>query len=515
LIIAFLIILISWINYINLSTVRAIERAKEVGIRKAIGSSRMSLIWQFLLESVVVNLIALVLAVVVFFFLQDAYSRLVGKPIGFNVLSDPRLQLTLAGMLVMGTLCSGLYPALVLSGYQPIQVLKGKLTSTRKGFYLRNSLITFQYGASIIMTAGTLMVFKQLSFIQTQNLGIDIDQTLVLKVPSTMESDSIFANKMTTLHNEMRNYAQISETSLSTSVPGEELTWVIGGVRPVASSADMEKQYYGIGVDYHFLNAFGLKLTAGRYFREEANADFNSVVITQEAAKQLGYAKPEEAVNQMIRNWNDAQFRIVGVIGDFNQLSLKSEFKPIILFCQPGSRKYISLKLASDQVKETLPAVQAVWQKVFPGSPFNYFFLDDYFAQQYKSDLQFEKIIGLFSMLTILVTCIGIFGVSYFTTLQRVKEISIRKVMGASTRSILLLMFWKFTKLVLFSSIVALPVAGLLINKWLENYAFRTHVALWMFALPVCGILVLTFLIVSYFSHWVGQVKPIQALKND
>jgi putative ABC transport system permease protein len=511
--IAFFIIVIAWVNYINLATARAIGRAREVGIRKAIGSQRRQLMIQFLSESAVLNGIALILALLIVLISLPGFNELSGQQISFLLFAKGSFWFGLLSLFVIGVFFSGLYPAFVLSGFKPIEVLKGKMISTKQGALLRKSLVVFQFAASLFLLIGTLTVYKQIAYMRKQALGINIEQTLVVK-PPIVQNDSTFLKQMSAFKEKLQQQSSIKAVTVSTSIPGEAVGWNAGGIKLVGTDESTQKQYRVIGVDYDYLKAYEMKLIAGRIFSKEFGTDDHAVIFNRKGIEQLGFNKPEEAIGKKIDFWGEV-YTIAGVAENYHQQSLKEVFEPLIFRCIPDVRGYISIKAGADNASQTIAFAKSAWADFFPGNTFEYFFLDDHFNEQYKADQRFGQVFGLFTMLAILVACMGLFGLASFTTLQRTKEIGIRKVLGASVNSILQLLYREFAFLLLIAFVVAAPLAWFSIHSWLMGYAFRIDIQWMYFLLPFLVIIAIALITVSFQSIKAAIANPVKSLRTE
>ncbi len=511
--IAFFIVVIAWVNYINLATARAISRAKEVGIRKAIGSQRRQLIIQFLSESAVLNVFALVLALLLVMVAIPGFNKISGQQLSFSLLGKNNFWLGVIALFVTGVFFSGLYPAFVLSGFKPIEVLKGKMGSTKQGSLLRKSLVVFQFAASLFLLIGTLTVYQQIQYMRKQSLGIDIEQTLVV-TPPIVKNDSTFLQQITSFKEELQQQPSIKKIAASTSIPGEAVGWNAGGIKLVGTDESVQKQYRIIGVDYDFINVYDLKLIAGRAFSKDFGTDAKAVIFNRKGIEQLGFNRPEESLGKKIDFWGE-QYIIAGVTENFHQQSLREAYEPLILRLIPGVRGYLSVKTNTRQVSNTVDQVKAKWNKFFPGNTFEYFFLDDHFNEQYKADQRFGQVFGLFTGLAILVACLGLFGLASFTTLQRTKEIGIRKVLGASVANILKLLYQEFALLLIVAFAVAAPVAWFTTSNWLQGYAFRISIHWLYFVLPFVAIIAIALITVSFQSIKAAISNPVKSLRTE
>lgn len=511
--IAFFIVIIAWVNYINLATARAITRAREVGVRKAVGSQRSQLIIQFLSESALLNGVALVLAVTIVLIAIPGFNALSGQHLSFSLFAQSNFWISLIGLFLIGVFFSGLYPAFVLSGFKPIEVLKGKMGTTKQGGLLRKSLVVFQFTASLFLLIGTVTVYQQIQFMRKQSLGINVDQTLIVP-PPIVGIDSTFLQKITAFKQEMQQKSSIQNITVSTSIPGEPVGWNAGGIKLVGQDESKQKQYRVIGVDYDYIKTYGLKLIAGRAFDKSFGSDKYSVIFNRKGIEQLGFNKPEDAIGKKIDFWGD-QYTIEGVAENFHQQSLREAYEPLILRLIPDLNGSISIKTSAANSAQTISSTKEEWAKFFPGNTFEYFFLDEHFDEQYKADKRFGQVFGLFTSLAILVACLGLFGLASFTTLQRTKEIGIRKVLGASVGSILNLLYREFALLLLIAFVIAIPVAWLTTSSWLQGYAFRIGLHWSFFVLPFILIIAIAFITVSFQSIKAAVTNPVKSLRTE
>ncbi|HEU5052078.1 MAG TPA: ABC transporter permease [Hanamia sp.] len=511
--IAFFIVIIAWVNYINLATARAITRAKEVGVRKVVGSRRKQLILQFLSESAVMNGIALILALLIVMLSIRGFDALSGQHLSFALLAKSQFWLSLSALFIVGVFLSGLYPAFVLSSFRPAEVLKGTMGSSRQGTLLRKSLVVFQFAASLFLLIGTVMVYQQIEYMRRQSLGINIDQTLVVNRPS-VGIHSTFSGKMTSFKNELSQNTAIKDITVSTSIPGSPVGWNAGGIKLVGADEITQKQYRVIGVDYDYMKTYGLKVIAGRQFSKSFGGDDSTVIFNRKAVEQLGFNKPEEALNKRIDFWG-GRYTIIGVTDNFHQQSLQDAYEPLILRLIPDVNGYLSVKTTGANAGTVINAVKADWNKFFPGNTFDYFFLDEHFNDQYKADRRFGKVFGLFTSLAILVACMGLFGLASFTTLQRTTEIGIRKVLGASVVNILKLLYREFASLLLISFLIAAPLAWLAASTWLQGYAFRMNIKWTYVILPFITIAAIALITVSFQSVKAAVANPVKSLRTE
>ncbi|MEQ9438279.1 MAG: ABC transporter permease [Cyclobacteriaceae bacterium] len=513
LIIALFIIVIAWVNYINLATARSVDRAREVGVRKVMGSLRRQLIRQFLTESVLLNALAVVLALVLVLVSYRYFSELTGKDLTLSLFTTASFWGVVVVIFLIGAFLSGLYPAFVLSAFQPVRVLKGKMSASKSGVLLRKVLVVVQFTASVFLIAGTLVVYRQITFMQDQDLGVDIDQTLVVEAPAVVD-DSVYADRVQTFKTGLLRNSSIKSVTASTAVPGNKPGWNAGGIRLIHQDDSESNQYRVIGVDYEYVPTFELDIVAGRNFSEDYGTDESAVLFNESAVKLLGFDTPEEVLSEEIFFWGDT-FHIVGVLKDYHQESLQATIDPLIFRLIPASRSFFSMKVETAGLSGTIANAQEVYQNIFPGNPFAYFFLDDHFNQQYQADQRFGKTFGFFAALAILVACLGLFGLSSFMATQRTKEIGIRKVLGSSVAGIVALLSKDFIQLVIIASLIALPIAYGVMHYWLEGYAFRINIAWWLLVAPIIAVLLIALFTISFQTVRAALADPAKSLRYE
>ncbi len=509
--IAFLIIGIAWINYINLATARSLERAKEVGVRKVLGALRKDLVGQFLTESFLMNLFALVLAIGLAFCFTPSFNLLMGREAtGLHLPLMYWQGFTL--LFFGGAFLSGIYPAFVLSGYHPIAVLKGLFKNSLKGMVIRKSLVVGQFATSIILIAGTIIVYQQVSFMRNQKLGANINQTLVLDGPS-VDQDASFKNAFEPFKNDLLLMNGVKTVTASSSVMGREI-YMTNGAYLVNSKTKNPLTFYTMYVDEDFLSAYGMNFKAGRNFSKDNTADKKAVVLNEEAVKLFGIDRPEKALNELIYNFHDS-LKVIGVVTDYHQLGLSKAILPTIFVPKPEVNNFYSIKFQASDARETVAGIENIWNKYFPSNPFSYFFLDESFNKQYKADEQFGKVFGLFAFLAIIIACFGLLSLSAYNVLQRTKEIGIRKTLGASVQHLLYILSKDFLVLVLMGFIVAVPVTWLVMTKWLNDFAFRININWWVFAIAGVLAIIIALLTVGFHALKAALADPVKSLRTE
>lgn len=506
------ILIIAWINYINLATARALDRSKEIGIRKVVGALRHQLIRQFLVEALLVNVISVLIGLLIFNFSLPYFRDLMGKNVPGFSLSNWPFWAALGGMFSLGSLLAGFYPAFVMSAFRPIHTLKGDpiLESGKsRNNILRRVLVVGQFAAAIVLIAVIVGLYQQMQFMRRLDLGVNIDQTLVIR--ETSPRDSLELLKVKSFLTELKRNPEIVATAASTDIPGKE---VGNSTTFWRKGAKNEKRGRTLGVDPDFIQNYGLKIVAGRIFRDNFAAEKTSVILNETAAQVLGFATPEAAIGQQI-TYPNGDLTVIGVLQDYHQESLRQQYDPIIFYAGTGFWEFYSLKVKSSDMPNTVALVESTWKKYFPSDPFDYVFLDDFYNQQYKTDYQFNTILWSFTVLAIVVACLGLLGLSVFVLSKKSKEISIRKVLGANVLQVVWLVTKEYFRLILVACLLALPVAYWLMSSWLESYAFRIDIGWQFFALPVVGIVAIAALTVSWQSLRAAMANPVNALRSE
>ncbi|MEO0331657.1 MAG: FtsX-like permease family protein, partial [Bacteroidota bacterium] len=518
LVIAIFIVIIAWVNYINLSTARSVDRAREVGIRKVMGSGRQKLIRQFLLESVLISLLAGGIALTIVQYSLPVFRDITGQPLSLSIVSDAIFWYLLVGLIMVGALLSGGYPALVLSSFQPTTVLKGKLRSSAHGQWLRRGMVIFQFATTVVLIIGTSTVYLQVNHLRDQDLGMDITQTLAIRTPSLDVPDSMYISQLQGFKNELLRLSTVEQVARSASLPGLSLHQMgtSTGVRKVGEDENSQTyNYYIIRIDEDFMATLDMELIAGRNF-EPGAVNYDKALINEEAVSKMGFSSPEEAIgSQITYYWKHGEpYNIIGVMRNYHQRSPKEAHIPMI-FPYTAGGSYLTLRLSTQELQSTLAEVKNQWHKAFPNSAFTYFFVDDTYDQQYRADTQFGQIVAIFSGLAIFIACLGLFGLSSFTVLQRTKEIGIRKVLGATISQIFRLLSRDFIHLVLAAGLLALPIGYLVMQTWLANYATRIALHWWIFLMHILLSLLITLLTISCQTIRAALANPADSLRYE
>lgn len=514
-IIALFIIVMAWVNYINLSTSRAVNRAREVGLRKVIGASRRQLMIQLFIETFLLNFIAVILALAAVEIVKPLFSNLTGIPGDYSIWSLSWFWTAVISMIFGGVILSGLYPVLAISSFKPITVLKGRFTHSTHGINIRKVLVSFQFIMALILITGTITVYEQISFMKNQDLGFNIEQTLVIKGPRVRGEN--FESTNESFKQILLSDANINKVCVSTEVPGRQIYWDAGGIMRVGQDISASKNYQIVGVDYNYADLFDLEILYGRNFSREFTDESKSLILNETAISWIGFEDAESAVGEKISYWGE-EFTLIGVMKDFHQQSLKEEYEPHIYRFAPtgrGTRAVYSVKMNTQSASNTIENIKTNWAKFFPGNPFEFFFLDEYYDQQYGSDEMFGKIFGMFASLAIFITVLGIFGLASFNASQRIKEIGIRKVLGASITGIQLLLAGDFIKLLVISFIIAIPLSYYGLNIWLQDFANRMSLNIWLFLVPLIAVGVITLFTVGYQTTKAAITNPVESLRDE
>ena len=509
--IAVFIMLIACINFMNLSTARSLERAKEVGVRKVLGVRPSSLMWQFLFESILLSFAAALIAVVLASPGISLIGKLSGKDLSHINFFTARTWVYMSVFAIIVGIIAGIYPAWFLSGFKPIAVLKGKFNPSGEGISLRKALVVFQFTLSIALIAGTIIVYTQLKYLNRHNLGFQKDQMVIVN----FEGDEKVQQNIETIKKAIADDPGVIAVGASRAVPGEFLP--NAGTQIETPDGQMGQQGPFIyEIDFDFIPVYHIPLVAGRtYSRSYRTDSAQAMVINEAAAKLYGYTRPADAVGKKFDQWG-RKGTIIGVVKDFNFRSLHQAIEPLTLrYGYPYNLNRISVSIKGDKVQETLAHLKKTWDQLVPQRPFMYHFLDESFSAQYQADQQFGQLFTLFSGLAICIACLGLFGLSTFMAQQRVKEIGIRKVLGSSITEIVMLLSKDFIKLILAAIVIAVPLCWWAMNQWLQGFAYRITIGPAVFV--EAGILALGVALVTmaWQSVKAAMSNPVQSLRNE
>lgn len=516
-IIGIFVLIIAWINYINLSTAKAMERAKEVGVRKVMGAFKQQLVNQFLMEAGVVNLVALLISILLVILALPYFNQLAGLSLEISYLLQPWFVMLVTALWVIGAMLSGFYPSLVLSSFKPVTVLKGKIKNSFSGILLRKSLVVLQFTASIALIAGTFIVYNQLNFMMNQDLGFNIDQVLVLDRPGIAPRESeAFNSSIDVFRNELKSDPSIVSVSTSITVPGKQREYKTQ-IKKHGAPDDQLVTVRVNSMDDDFIDVFKMDLLAGRAFSQNyPNDPDTSAILTESAVKLLGFEKPEDAIGQTVAIPGFfGSLIVVGVVNDYHQVSLKTSLDPTLFFCSRYFGEFYSVRMKTNDLTSTISHVKASWEKAFPGNPFDYFFLDDFFNRQYQNEKTFGELFGTFATLAVVVGCLGLFGLSAYTASQRTKEIGVRKVLGSSEQGIFFLLSKEYLKLIGIAIVLAVPSIYWVMNNWLQTFPYQTSISVWIFFLAGGIVLAVALLTVSFQTLKASRTNPVVALRYE
>jgi len=514
-IIALFIIVIAWVNYINLSTARSMTRAKEVALRKTVGGSPRQLMMQFLFETVFLNLLAILFMFVILQLSLPFFSRLTGIPPAFPFWKQSWLWLSVAVLFSAGIIFSGIYPIIRLASFKPAVILRGKIYTAQRGVSLRRILVIFQYIMAMALLTGTLTVYYQIEHMRTRELGFTIEQILVVKAPRI--KDETYREKILSFKAALSGRPEIKKLCLVTEVPGRQIYWDNGGIRKAGEDASKGKNYQIVGIDYDFTDVFDIPFIAGRNFSKNRPSDADALILNETAVRWMGFESAEKALNQKVDYWEKI-YTIIGVLKDYHQQSPRQTFEPHIFRLMPEGRHNLgvfALKVQSENLSETIDLVENHYNDFFPGNPFDYFFLDTYFDQQYQSDFRFARIFGIFALLAIFITSLGILGLIAFTVTRRTKEIGIRKVLGADLGHLIFILTFDIVKLIIISFMLLLPFIYWGIGQWLQSFASRMSIRLDLFIIPLLITLFFTFITVATHVLRAATANPVRALRYE
>ena len=509
--IALMILLIACVNFMNLSTARSSNRAKEVGVRKVLGSLRANLIQQFLTESFLISFIALVIAVLMAWLLLPYFNQLAGKEINAAALLQPNMVLSLIVLMLIVGLLAGSYPAFFLSSFQPIDVLKGKLAKGFKRSWLRNSLVVFQFVISIVLIFGTVVIYNQLNYIHNKDVGFNRNQVVIINHANTL------GNQTETFRNEVLQVSGVQSATMSGYLPvnygRNSNTYFTTPTLDPTTGINVQAWT----VDENYIPTLGLKIVEGRNFSPQFLTDSTGIIINEAAAKFLA---TKNLLNKKIYTLKDIQskqliyYHIIGIVKNFNFSSLRDVVTPLALFLGKDNGN-ISVRISSADIPNTVAQIKNKWKAMAPSQPFDYSFMDDDFNKLYTTEQRTGNIFITFAVLAILIACLGLFGLVTYAAEQRIREIGIRKVLGASISNIAGMLSTDFLKLVIVSAVIAFPLAWFTMNKWLQGFAYRVNISWWVFVIAGVLALLIALITVSFQAIKAAMANPVKSLRTE
>ena len=494
----------------NLSTARSAKRAKEVGVRKVSGAYRSQLIGQFISESVVMALISTLFSLLLTILALPYLNEVTGKLLTLDVVTSPIVWLVIATIVLFVGLLAGSYPSLFLSSFKPTETLKGTFSSTSRGNVLRKSLVVFQFTISIMLISGTIIVFRHMAYLRNINLGFDKEQTVI--IPTRLVNNAL--RDYSILRDELKQTAGVTGASVSYKVPGKEMgnNVVRLGWDDNAAWSDMRF----LAVDYDFISLYNVEVIEGRAFDEKFPSDeAESFMLNESGMHRLGWTNPKEAVGQKLR-WQNRNGYVIGVVKDFHFMAANVAVEPFIIVMNTNwSAGFLSVKLTAGDPASRLQIIRELFDKILPNKIFEYFFLDEDFDQQYKAEDRFLKVFTFFAVVAVLIACLGLYGLAMFTAEQKFKEIGIRKVLGASSQSIVYLQVKDFLVLVSLAFILSVPLSYLGMSRWLESFPERENINPIIFILSGILSIIIAWLTVSYQSIKASMVNPIDSITHE
>lgn len=511
-IIALFILVIACINYMNLSTARSALRAKEIGIRKVAGAERREIIFQFLSESVTIAMMAMAAAVVLTLVCLPLLNKASDMRLSFSVLLQPLWIVALVCVPLLVGLISGIYPALFMSSFQPSKVLKGLFKAGGRNVSFRKVLVTVQFGISIMLIVGTVVVFRQLKYMENKSLGFNKDHIITLPYSDTLTS------RFAAFQSSLKSGAYVKEVTRSSRIPSGRLLDNMGAsIESGDTLAPSQGDVKYVLVDENFVGTYGIKVLAGRSFSRDFGMDTVSYVVNESAVRTLGLKSPDEAIGKNF-SYGGNGGKIIGVINDFNFESLVQKIVPLALLYPRGNTggfSRISIKVDGRNVPVALEQIHQTWKQYLPDSPFDYTFMDENFAKLYVAQEREGVIFSIFSGIAIFIACLGLFGLSSFTISQRIKEIGIRKVLGASVSNIVYLLSKDFMRLVLIAAIIAFPIAWYVMNDWLSAFAYRISISAWIFILAALVAATVALATIAVLTIRAAVANPVKSLRSE
>ena len=517
-IIALFVLVIACFNFVNLATARSFRRAKEIGVRKVIGAERKQLIMQFIGETVLLSVLSMLLAIAATFLIVPLLNEFTGKSIQFNPFTNPILGLLILAAGVVIGMIAGIYPALVLSGFQPIKVLKNmKLIGSGGGAWLRQALVVIQFSLSVLLIVSTTIVYRQTQFLNKKDLGFSKEQVVYFQVRGDLERN------LEAFKSELKRSPNIVSITSGYGLPGDR--YAGDGVKTTGNDGGKERSANVFIGDHDYVKTLGLRVIAGRDFSKEMATDVKEAfIINETAVKEWGFGTPEKAIGQPI-SWNEwapidtlnpvKKGKVIGVVADFHYKSLHEKVTASVIHVYPQVVFAVALKLKTADIKNTIAHVDNVWSKFVTGYPLDYKFMDETYGAMYKAENKLSELLWIFTVMAIIVGCMGLFGLAAFSAEQRTKELGIRKVLGANAFDIVGLLSKNFLVLVIIASLIAFPIAWWAMNNWLEDFPYRVNISWWVFGIAIIAALAIALLTVSFQAIKAALANPVKSLRTE
>ncbi|HVK96392.1 MAG TPA: ABC transporter permease [Flavisolibacter sp.] len=518
-IIALFVLVIACFNFINLATARSFRRAKEIGVRKVVGADRKQLIFQFIGETVLLSIFSMIVATIAMFFIVPALNEFTGKSIEFNPFTNPYLLLLIITAGIFIGILAGVYPALILSGFQPIHVLKNiKLVGSGiSSSWLRQALVVIQFALSALLIVSAIIVFKQTKYLNDKDLGFNKEEIIYFQMRGEV------ANNLETFKSELKQSPNIKSVTAGYGLPGDQ--YAGDGISLPTQEGTKEYSANVFIGDHDYIKTLGLRIIAGRDFSKDMSTDVKEAfIINETAVKELGLATPEKAIGQPL-HWNEwepadtlnpvKKGKVIGVVQDFHYKSLHEKITTSVIQIYPAVSFKVAVKLNTDDIKNTIAHINKVWNKFSPGFPLDYKFMDETYGKMYMSEGKLSSLLWIFTVLAIAIGCLGLFALAAFSAEQRIKEIGIRKVLGASVFNLAALLSKSFVRLVLIASLLSFPIAWWAMNKWLEDFPYRVSVSWWVFAIATVISIVIALITVSFQTIKAALANPVKNLRTE
>ena len=517
-IIALFVLVIACFNFINLATARSFRRAKEIGVRKVVGAERKQLVAQFIGETILLSVISMLIAIAATFLIIPLLNQFTDKSIEFNPFTNPLLGLIILGAGVIIGMLAGIYPALILSGFQPIKVLKNmKLSGSAGGGWLRQGLVVIQFALSVLLIVSTTIVYRQTKYLNSADLGFNNDQIVYFQTRGDVEQ------KLETFKDEIKRSPNVLSVTSGYGLPGD--AYAGDGVITFGADGQKDRSANVFLGDHDYVKTLGLRIVAGRDFSKDMSTDVREAfLINETAVKEWGYGTPEKALGQPI-HWNEwipqdtanpiKKGKIVGVVADFHYKSLHEKVTPSVIQIYPQVLFKVAVKLKTADIRNTIAHINNVWNKFSPGYPLDYKFMDETYGAMYKAESKLSDLLWIFTVMAIIVGCMGLFGLAAFSAEQRTKELGIRKVLGANTLNIVGLLSKNFLVLVIISAVIAFPIAWWAMNNWLEDFPYRVNISWWIFGIAIVAALAVALLTVSFQAIKAALANPVKSLRTE
>lgn len=517
-IIALFVLVIACFNFINLATARSFRRAKEIGVRKVIGAERKQLIFQFIGETILLSVVSIVFAITATFIIVPLLNQFTDKSIEFNPFTHPVLGLMILAAGVIIGILAGIYPALVLSGFQPIKVLKNmKLAGRGGGAWLRQGLVVIQFALSVLLIVSTTIVYRQTKYLNNADLGFNNEQVIYFQTRGDIDA------KLDAFKSEIKRSSNVVSVTSGYGLPGD--LYAGDGVTTFGSDGQKDRSANVFLADHDYVKTLGLRIIAGRDFSRDMSTDENEgFLINETAVKEWGYGTPAKAIGQPM-HWNEwspkdtanpvKKGKIIGVVQDFNYKSLHEKITPSVIQIYPQVVFKVAIKMKEADMKSTIEYINGVWNKFSPGYPMDYKFMDETYGAMYKAESKLSDLLWIFTVMAIMVGCMGLFGLAAFNAEQRTKELGIRKVLGASALNIVGQLSKNFMVLIVVASVLAFPIAWWAMNTWLEDFPYRVGMSWWVFAIAIVAALAIALLTVSFQAIKAALANPVKSLRTE